>query len=165
MALSRTGIASLALLAAALVFAFMLGFILACGSSEPDSFDERWAELGLEEAEFVFADDFALAEQESVRAGLRVAQVVFAESFGAVTSNFTVYLLSTDLYEEYEERVAPILGGAHDAELTCGVVDPEGALIVAPRSVRKPSRMGHSWRTSTSLSSNATPEASPGGAR
>ena len=94
--LNRTGVASLVLLAATFVFAVVLGFILAFGSSEPDPFEERWAELGVPEAEFVFLGDFKAAERESIRRELRVAQVVFFEHFGAVSSDFTAYV-STSL--------------------------------------------------------------------
>ena len=95
MTLSRTGIAGLALLAASLVFGVVLGFALAFGSSNTDPFEEAWAELGVEEAEFVFLGDLRKSEQGAIRAELRRPQVVFAEHFGVVTSDFTVYV-STD---------------------------------------------------------------------
>ena len=47
---------------------------------------------GCPEAEFVFLGDFTGEEQKSIRRELKVAQVVFAEHFGAVTSDFTVYV-------------------------------------------------------------------------
>ena len=92
MSLSRTAVGSLAVLAATLVFAVVLGFVLAFGSSEPDPWEERWAELGVPEAEFVFLGDLSSSEQKSMRRELRVAQVVLAERFGAVSSDFTVYV-------------------------------------------------------------------------
>ena len=125
MVLGRTGTASLPLLVAALAFA-MLAF--ACGGEEPDP-AERWTELGVEEAEFVFTDGVTPDEQEAMKRELRAAQVVFAEHFGVVTSDFRVYILDAD---QYEERVVSALGEGHGFELTCGVAVPGEALIVAP---------------------------------
>ncbi len=128
MTVTRAGIAGLALLAAALVFGLVaLGFVLAFGSTETDSWEERWAELGVEEAEFVFLGDFKRGQQEAIRLELKAAQVVFAEHFGAVTSDFTVYV-STDL-EGLNERVAEY-GGA-EFEFTCGGLAPGRAIFLA----------------------------------
>ena len=122
MALSRTGIASLVLLGATLV----LGLALACGPSESEQLDERWEELGLAEAEFVFLGEFAPGEQESIRRELRVAQVVFAEHFGAATSDFTVYV-GADL-DALNERAAETVGGQY--EFGCGGFAPRGAIFL-----------------------------------
>ena len=46
----------------------------------------------MEEAEFVFLGDLTEREQESTRAELRSAQVVFRRALGAVTPDFTVYV-------------------------------------------------------------------------
>ena len=131
--LTPTGIASLAVLAGALLFGVVLGFVLAFGSSESPSFEERWAELGVPEAEFVFGGDFTPAEEASARRDLKVAQVVLAERFGVVTSDLTVYVLSNDLFEDYEERVISVLGKGHGFEPTCGIVPPDEPAIVAPK--------------------------------
>ena len=105
MTVTRAGIASLALLAAALVFGVVLGFVLAFGSSDTDSWEERWAELGLEDAEFVFLGDFTRGERAAIRLELKAAQVVFAEHFGAVTSDLRVYLATDfDLLNEAHTR-------------------------------------------------------------
>ena len=125
MVLSRSGVSGLPVLAVALLLAMV---ILACGGGKPDP-AERWAELGLEEAEFVFTDGVTPDEQEAMKRALRAAQVVFAEHFGAVTSDVTVYILDAD---QYEERVVSALGEGHGFELTCGVAVPGEALIVAP---------------------------------
>ena len=128
--MSRTSIASLFVLAGALVFGVVLGFVLAFGSSKTDPWEERWRLLGIPEAEFVFLGEFTPAEQESIRRELRVAQVVYAEHFGAVTSEFTVYLLSNDLYAE---RIVSVFDGEYHYQWMCGFVVPGEAIIVAPR--------------------------------
>ena len=99
----------------------------ACGGEA--SFEERWAELGVDEAAFEFVGDFTPEQQAAIRLDLKTAQVVFAEQFEAVTSDFTVYILSADLYEE---RVVSALGDAYEPEATCGYVVREEALILAP---------------------------------
>ena len=93
--LSRTWVAPLSVFAASLVFAIVLGLTLACQPSETDRLEERWALLGVPEVEFVFLGDLTSDERESIRRELKAAQVNFAEHFGAVTSDFRVYL-STD---------------------------------------------------------------------
>ena len=128
MTVSRAGIVSLALLAAALVLGLVaLGFVLAFGSSDTDSWEERWAELGVEEAEFVFLGDVTEGEQEMIRRELKVAQVVYAEHFGAVTSDFRVYV-STDL-EGLNEHIGEHGGG--ELEFACGGTAPRGAVFLA----------------------------------
>lgn len=121
--LARRWIAGLAALAVALTFA------LACGPGEPKSWEERWAELGVPEAEFVFVGEFTPAEQEAMRRDLKIAQVVFAERFGAVTSDFTVYIMPDDLFEE---RIVALFGEEYGFAFTCGYVPPEDAAIAAP---------------------------------
>jgi len=127
--LTRTGVASLALLGAALVLGVVLGFVLAFGASDADRWEERWAELGVPEVEFVFLGDFTRGERESLRRELKTAQVIFADNFGAVTSDFTVYL-STDL-QQLNERVASFLGESYRVGHTCGGLSlTAGAIIV-----------------------------------
>ena len=129
MVLTRTGVASLALLGAALVLGVVLGFVLAFGASDADRWEERWAELGVPEVEFVFLGDFTRGERESLRRELKTAQVIFAENFGAVTSDFEVYV-STDL-QQLNERVASILGESYRVGSTCGGLSSQaGAIIV-----------------------------------
>ncbi len=123
MVLSRAGFAGLALLAAALAFA------VACGSGEPKSWGERWAELGVPEAEFGFLGDFTDEEQASIRLELKTAQVVFAERFGVVVSDFTVYVMTNDIYEE---RMAAVLHEQADFALACGLVAPDQPVIIVP---------------------------------
>ena len=74
----------------------------ACGGEA--SFEERWAKLGVDEAEFVFIGDFTPEQQAAIRLELKTAQVIYAEHFGAVTSDFRVYA-STDL-DLLNERLA-----------------------------------------------------------
>ena len=133
-ALTRTGVASLALLAATLVFSFVLGFILAFGSSEPDPFEERWAEPGVEEVEFVFLGDLTSDEEEFIRRELKAAQVVYAEHFGAVTSDFTVYV-GTEL-AALNERYALHVGPRTAIPLTCGERAPRGATFLVVQGCR-----------------------------
>ena len=126
--LSRTAVASLAVLAATLVFAVVLGFVLAFGSSEPDPWEERWAELGVPEAEFVFLGDLSSSEQKSIRRELRVAQVVLFEHFGAVSSDFTAYL-STNL-DLLAERVAVDGTVVPQTWFTCGGVAGQATIYI-----------------------------------
>ena len=134
MTVSRAGIAGLALLAAALVFGLVaLGFVLAFGSTETDSWEERWAELGVEEAEFVFVGDVTEGEQESIRRELKVAQVVYAEHFGAVSSDFTVYI-GADL-DLLNERLAT--DGAPQASFTCNGGAVRGSIVIVIEDCRE----------------------------
>ena len=128
MVLSRTGVASLAVLAGALLFGVVLGFVLAFGSSEPDPWEGRWAELGVPEAEFVFLGNLTGREQESIRRELKTAQVVFAEHFGAVRWNFTVYV-STEL-DALNEHYAEHVGEEGVISFTCGGAAREGAIFL-----------------------------------
>ncbi len=114
----RAGIVSLAALAATLLLAIALGFTLACGSEEQDSLEDRWALLGVPEAEFVFIGDLTPDEQASIRRELKVAQTLFADHFGAVTSDFVAYV-STDL-EALNERLAADKGEDVQSGIPCG---------------------------------------------
>ena len=135
MVLSRTGVASLAVLAGALVFGVVLGFVLAFGSSEPDPWEGRWAELGVPEAEFEFVGDFTPAEQETMRRKLRVAQVVLAEHFGAVTSNFTVYVVGTEV-DALNERHGELVRQGAAIPLTCDGRATRGAILLVVEGCR-----------------------------
>ncbi len=106
----------------------LLGFVLACGPSETEQLDQRWEELGVPEAEFVFLGEFTANEQEVIRRELRVAQVVFAEHFGTVTSDFTVYV-STDL-DVLNERIAADRPDVGPVWFTCGGLAPRHALLL-----------------------------------
>ncbi len=134
MVLSRTGVASLALLAAALVFGITLGFVLAFGSGGSDPWEERWADLGVPEAEFVFLGNLTGREQESIRRELKVAQVVFAEHFGAVTSDFKVYV-SPEL-DALNERYSEHVGQGAAIPFTCGGRAPRGAIFLVVEGCR-----------------------------
>jgi len=101
MALNRTEAASLVVLAAFVV----LG--LGCGSDE--TIEERWARLGVPEAEIVFLGDFTDEEKRAITREVMSVQVSFADRFGEVTSEFTLYI-STDfeaLNEAYREWLDP----------------------------------------------------------
>ena len=139
MSLSRTAVGSLAVLAATLVFAVVLGFVLAFGSSEPEPWEERWAELGVPEAEFVFLGDLSSSEQKSTRRELRVAQVVFFEHFGAVSSDFTAYV-STSL-DALNEQWAKHVGDGTAVWFTCGGLAPRGAILLVLEDC--PDAIGH----------------------
>lgn len=125
---TRTGVGHLRLLAAALAFVGVLALALACGSSEGDSWEERWADLGVPEAEFVFLGDFTDEERESIRGELKAAQVVFAEQFGAMTSEFIVYV-STDL-DALNERITVDRPDIHPFPTTCGGSATGSALLL-----------------------------------
>lgn len=102
--LGQVGTARLLLLAASLVLGVL---VLGCSGGEP-GVAERWGNLGVEEATFVFVGDVTEDEQESIRRELKAAQVVYAEHFGAVSSDFTVYIgADLDLLNERlaEDRV------------------------------------------------------------
>ena len=127
MALGRAGTASLVALAAALVVGVVLGLVLEFGgSSEPDPWEERWADLGVSEAEFVFLGNFTGEEQKSIRRELKVAQVVFDEHFGAVTSDFTAYV-STDV-DALNERLSQDAGPR--VWFTCGGLAHRNAIAI-----------------------------------
>lgn len=113
-ALSRGGIASLLALVGVVV-------LLGCGQSATERLDEQWAELGVQEAEFVFLGDWTDEEQESIRWELKRVQVVFAEHFGAVTSDFTVYM-STELDRPEVRRLGRTCGGGSWDRRVIGIV-------------------------------------------
>ncbi len=135
MTVTRAGIASLALLAAALVFGVVLGFVLAFGSSDTDSWEERWAELGVEEAEFVFLGDFRRGEREAIQLELKAAQVVFAEHFGAVTSDLRVYM-ATDL-DLLNEAHARDQGEQTQVGFTCGGLASTGVIFMVLEACKR----------------------------
>ena len=126
--LTPTGVASLALLAATLVFAVVLGFVLAFQPPRLDPLEERWSELGVAEVEVVFLGDFTRGERESLKRDLKAAQVLFAEHFGAVRSDFEVYV-SADL-DALNERLLEISGDEYDYEY-CGLALKEAVFMSA----------------------------------
>ncbi len=82
-------------------------FWVACGGNE--GVEERWAALEVPEAEIVFLGEWTEEEQAAISREVKSVQVSFAERFGEVTSEFTLYI-STDfdaLDEAYRERVDP----------------------------------------------------------
>ncbi|MXY87472.1 MAG: hypothetical protein F4Y92_01240 [Dehalococcoidia bacterium] len=94
-ALTPRTVASLALLAAIVVFAAVVALIVVCGSPDREPVDERWRELGVAEPEIVFLGDFSEEEQVLFLREIQAAQVLFEERFGIVTSDFTTYLSTT----------------------------------------------------------------------
>ena len=109
MAFNRSVAASLFVLAATVVFAVVLGFVLAFQPAKPESVEERWAQLEVAEPEVVFLGDLTKAEQAAITRELKSAQVAHNERFGVVTSDFTLYM-STDLdalNEAYRKWLAP----------------------------------------------------------
>ncbi|MXW26115.1 MAG: hypothetical protein F4Z77_07500 [Dehalococcoidia bacterium] len=118
MALSRTAVASLTFLGGVLVFGVVLGFVLAFQPARADPLEERWSELGVPEAEFVFLGDFTRGERESLKRDLKAAQVLFAERFGAVTSDFTVYVSADP--DALNEQLLRISGSEYEDEF-CGL--------------------------------------------
>ncbi len=125
---NRAGIVSLAALAATLVFAIALGFTLAFQNDEQESPEDRWAALGVQEAEFVFIGDLTPAEQASIRLELKAAQTLFADHFGAVTSDFVAYV-STDL-GALNERLTEDRGEDTQIWFLCGGMALEGPALV-----------------------------------
>lgn len=126
MALSRTAVASLTFLGGVLVLGVVLGFVLAFQPPRADPIEERWSELGVLEAEFVFLGDFTRGERESLKRDLKSAQVLFAEHFGAVTSDFTVYV-SADL-DALNRRLLEISGDEYEYEF-CGLARREAIFL------------------------------------
>ena len=124
MVLSRSGVTGLVVLAVALSLAVV---VLACGGGKPDP-AERWADLGVPEAEFVFLGDLTEEEQESIRQELKAAQVVFSEHFGAVSSDFTAYV-STGL-DLLNERLAEDHGRDARVWFSCGGIALSGAIAI-----------------------------------
>lgn len=127
MALGRGGFASVAFLAGALVFGVVLGLVLAFGASETKTIEERWAALEIPEAEVLFLGDFTSDEQESIRRELKTAQVVYADHFGAVTSDFTVVLV-TDL-ASMNQRLAE-RGAEQGIWFTCGGIATSQVILI-----------------------------------
>lgn len=121
MALGRVGATSLVAVVSVVV-------LVGCGPSETERLDEQWANLGVPEAEFVFLGDLTPGEQQAIRRELRIAQVVFMEHFGAVTSDFTVYV-STDL-DLLNERVAVEPGGSALDSACNGIAVRTGVFLV-----------------------------------
>ena len=72
MAHNRTVAASLFVLAATVVFAVVLGFVLAFQPAKPESVEERWARLEVAEPEVVFLGDLTEAEQAAITRELRM---------------------------------------------------------------------------------------------
>lgn len=102
MALKRTVTASLLVLAVTAVFGAACG-----GGDEP--LEERWARLDVPEAEIVFLGVWTDEERAAIEREVKSVQVSFAERFGEVTSEFTLYI-STEygaLSQAYRERVDP----------------------------------------------------------
>ncbi len=109
MALNRTEAASLVALAASVVFGVALGLVLAFDPAPPDPLEERWTALAVPEPEIVFLGEFTDAERSAITREVKSVQVSFAERFGVVTSEFTLYI-STEfepLNDAYRERVDP----------------------------------------------------------
>lgn len=126
MALSRTAVASLTFLGGVLVFGVVLGFVLAFQPPRPDPIEEHWAELGVPEAEFVFLGDFPRGEPEALKRALKAAQVLIAERFGVVTSDFTVYV-STDV-DALNERLLEVSGSEYEDEY-CGLAQRDAIFL------------------------------------
>ncbi len=130
-------VVSLLLLAATLVFGVTLAFVLAFNAdadadhtaAEPRqaSLEDDWAKLGVEEVEFVFLGDLTPDEQASIRREMKAAQVLFAEHFGAVTSDFTAYI-STDL-ALLNERILED-AGTTGLWFACGGIAYAGAIAI-----------------------------------
>ena len=112
MALNRTVAASLFVLAATVVFAVVLGFVLAFQPATVDPMEERWARLGVAEPEIVFLGDFTEKEQAAITRELKSVQVAFAQRFDVVTSDFTLYIstehaLVNEAFLDLHEFVIP----------------------------------------------------------
>ena len=102
MALNCTEAASPVVLAASVVF------WVACGGGD-EPLEERWAALEVPEPEIVFLGDWTEEERAAIEREVKSVQVSFAERFGEVTSEFTLYI-STEygaLSQAYEEWLAP----------------------------------------------------------
>ncbi len=129
MALKRTVTASLLVLAVTAVFGAACG-----GGGEP--LEERWARLDVPEAEIVFLGVWTDEERAAITREVKSVQVSFAERFGEVTSEFTLYI-STDfdaLNDAYRERVDPD-GQRRGVELpkwlTCGGIAWRAAIFIS----------------------------------
>lgn len=78
----------------------------ACGPGD----QERWAALDVPAPEIVFLGDFTEEERAAITREVKKVQVSYAERFGVVTSEFTLYI-STEfepLNEAYREWLHPV---------------------------------------------------------
>lgn len=101
MTLTR-GVATGALVLAACIV------LVGCGAGD-ETVEERWAALGEPEPEIVFLGDFTDEDRAAIAREVKSVQVSFAERFGVVTSEFTLYI-STEfaaLNEAYREWLDP----------------------------------------------------------
>lgn len=106
--------------------------MLGCGGGSPSPAD-RWDALGVEEVGMVFLGDITAGERESIRRELQAAQVVYAEHFGAVTSDFMVYI-GEDL-DLLNERLAA--DGLPLASFTCQGGATRGAIVIVIKDCRE----------------------------
>lgn len=82
--------------------------LVGCGAGD-QAVEERWAALGVPEPEIVFLGDFTDEERAAIAREVKNIQVSYAERFGVVTSEFTLYI-STEfeaLNEAYREWLDP----------------------------------------------------------
>lgn len=92
--LTRTGIATLVVLGAAVAFGVAVALFSICSAPGPEQVDERWTRLGVAEPEIVFLGEFSEEEQVALLREVQAAQVLFHQRFDIVTSDFTIYLSS-----------------------------------------------------------------------
>ncbi len=90
--LTRTGIATLVVLGAAVTFGVAVALFSVCSAPGPEQVDERWTRLGVAEPKIVFFGEFSEEEQVALLREVQAAQVLFHQRFDIVTSDFTIYL-------------------------------------------------------------------------
>ena len=133
-ALTRTGVVTLALLVAILVFAAVVAFIAICSSPSVEPVDERWTQLGVAEPEIVFLGEFSEDEQVLFLREIQSAQVLFKERFGVATSDFTIYLSTT--YSAASTAFFRLYPGGRLGWFPCGGVTIESRIFVVIENCR-----------------------------
>ncbi len=128
MALTRTSILFLLVLAASLMAAVPLAFVLAFGPAPPPTVEERWRALGVPEPRVEFIGDFTKRERIAWMRELKDAQAFYAERFGAVASDFTAYF--GDDLETLNAALAEVRGNDWLIPFDCGGMAPAKTLFI-----------------------------------
>ena len=136
MALNRTEAASLLVLVASVVFGVVLGLVLALQPAPEDPLEEQWLQLGVAEPEIVFLGSFTGTERYAIAREVKSVQVSFAERFGVVTSEFTLYISTefealNEAYREWLDADYRRRGVELPSWFRCGGRAPPKAIFIA----------------------------------
>ncbi len=139
MALNRTEAASLLVLAASVVFGVVLGLVLALQPAPEDPLEEQWLQLGVAEPEIVFLGSFTATERYAIAREVKSVQLSFAERFGVVTSEFTLYISTefealNEAYREWLDADYRRRGVELPSWFRCGGRAPPEAIFIALES-------------------------------